>query len=56
VARAVIGAGYDLLELRPLGASLEEVFMELTRDEPDLPAHPEDTEYFDLEVEQPLGG
>jgi ABC-2 type transport system ATP-binding protein len=56
VARAVIGAGYDLLELRPLGASLEEVFMELTRDEPGLPAHPEDTEYFDLEVEQSLGG
>jgi ABC-2 type transport system ATP-binding protein len=56
VARAVISAGYDLLELRPLGASLEEVFMELTRDEPGLPAHPEDSEYYDLEVEQSLGG
>jgi ABC-2 type transport system ATP-binding protein len=55
VARAVITAGYDLLELRPLGASLEEVFMELTRDEPVLPAHPDENEYLDEEVEQPLG-
>jgi len=30
VARKVIGAGYDLLELRPLGMSLEEIFLELT--------------------------
>lgn len=30
VARQVIGAGYDLLELRPLGMSLEEIFLELT--------------------------
>jgi ABC-2 type transport system ATP-binding protein len=56
VARAVINGGYDLLELRPLGASLEEVFVELTRDEPALPAHPEESEYFEPEVEQPLGG
>ena len=32
VARAVIKAGYDLLELRPVGMSLEEIFLELTRD------------------------
>ena len=56
VARAVITAGYDLLELRPMGASLEEVFMELTRDEPELPAHPEENEYLDAEIEQSLGG
>jgi ABC-2 type transport system ATP-binding protein len=56
VARAIITAGYDLLELRPMGASLEEVFMELTRDEPDLPSHPEENEYLDAHVEQPLGG
>jgi len=30
VAKKVIGAGYDLLELRPLGMSLEEIFLELT--------------------------
>lgn len=30
VAKAVVGAGFDLLELRPLGMSLEEIFLELT--------------------------
>jgi ABC-2 type transport system ATP-binding protein len=30
VAKKVISAGYDLLELRPLGMSLEEIFLELT--------------------------
>jgi ABC-2 type transport system ATP-binding protein len=34
VAKAVIEAGYDLLELRPIGMSLEEIFLELTREEP----------------------
>jgi ABC-2 type transport system ATP-binding protein len=34
VARAVVTAGYDLLELRALDLSLEEIFLELTRDEP----------------------
>lgn len=33
VAKAVISAGYELLELRPVGLSLEEIFLELTRDE-----------------------
>jgi len=37
VARAVVGAGYDLLELRPLDLSLEQIFLELTRDEPAIP-------------------
>ena len=32
VAKQVIKSGYDLLELRPLGMSLEEIFLELTRD------------------------
>jgi len=32
VARIVVEAGYDLLELRPVGMSLEEIFLELTRD------------------------
>jgi ABC-2 type transport system ATP-binding protein len=30
VAKQVIKAGYDLLELRPVGMSLEEIFLELT--------------------------
>jgi len=34
VAKVVVGAGYDLLELRPVGMSLEEIFLELTRDDP----------------------
>jgi len=33
VAKVVMGAGYDLLELRPVGMSLEEIFLELTRDD-----------------------
>jgi ABC-2 type transport system ATP-binding protein len=33
VAKAIIAAGYDLLELRPVGMSLEEIFLELTRDD-----------------------
>ena len=38
VARAVVGAGYDLLEIRPVGVSLEEIFLQLTRDEPTVVA------------------
>jgi len=43
VARAIVGAGYDLLELHPIGLSLEEIFLQLTRDEPTPPA-PDDSE------------
>jgi ABC-2 type transport system ATP-binding protein len=32
VAKAVIDAGYELIEMRPVGASLEEIFLELTDD------------------------
>jgi ABC-2 type transport system ATP-binding protein len=32
VAKAVILAGFELLEMRPVGLSLEEIFLELTRD------------------------
>ena len=31
-AKAIIQAGFDLLEMRPVGLSLEEIFLELTRD------------------------
>ncbi len=47
VARAVINAGYDLLEMRPLSLSLEEIFLELTRDE----AEAVDTGETDLQDE-----
>jgi ABC-2 type transport system ATP-binding protein len=33
VARAVVQANYDLLELRPIGMSLEDIFLQLTREE-----------------------
>lgn len=38
VARAVIDAGYDLLEMSQSGMSLEDIFLELTRDEPEPPS------------------
>ena len=38
VARAVVQAGFDLLEMRTISMSLEEIFLELTRDEPIPPA------------------
>ena len=38
VTRAVIKAGLDLLELHPESLSLEEIFLELTRDEPPAPS------------------
>jgi len=37
VARQVINAGYDLFELRSIGLSLEDIFLQLTRDEPEPP-------------------
>lgn len=33
VARTTIKAGYDLLEMRPIGMSLEDIFLQLTREE-----------------------
>ncbi len=38
VARAVVEAGYDLLEMRSVGMSLEEIFLQLTRDDLDADA------------------
>jgi len=37
IARAIVEGGYDLLEMRPVGLSLEDVFLELTREEPTPP-------------------
>ena len=33
IARATVNAGYDLLEMRPIGMSLEDIFLQLTREE-----------------------
>jgi ABC-2 type transport system ATP-binding protein len=33
IARTIISAGFDLLEMKPLGMSLEDIFLKLTRDE-----------------------
>jgi ABC-2 type transport system ATP-binding protein len=33
VARTTVKAGFDLLELRPIGMSLEDIFLQLTREE-----------------------
>jgi len=46
VARALVNAGYDLLEMRPVGMSLEDIFLELTRDEPS-PPEPAGEEYYE---------
>ncbi|MFZ6027538.1 MAG: ABC transporter ATP-binding protein [Chloroflexota bacterium] len=37
VARAIVNGGYGLLEMRPVGLSLEDIFMELTREDPNMP-------------------
>jgi ABC-2 type transport system ATP-binding protein len=37
IARVVVTGGFDLLEIHPMGVSLEEIFMQLTRDEPQPP-------------------
>ena len=44
VARAVVTAGYDLVDFRSITLSLEDIFIELTRDEP---KHPEVDGEFD---------
>ena len=52
VARAVVGSGYDLLELHPVDISLEEIFLQLTRDEPDvleMDGHIDDIEMNELD-------
>ena len=38
IARSVVKGGFDLLDLHPIGISLEDIFMQLTRDEPQPPA------------------
>lgn len=49
VARAVVNAGFHLLELRPIGMSLEDIFLQLTRDEPTPPLTSDEGLYEDEE-------
>jgi len=43
VAKAIVNEGYDLLEMGRKGMSLEDIFLELTRDEPEPPSVADDT-------------
>jgi ABC-2 type transport system ATP-binding protein len=47
LARAVITANFDLLELRQVSLSLEDIFIELTREEPEPPSIAEDASLVD---------
>jgi ABC-2 type transport system ATP-binding protein len=38
IARQVVDAGFDLVELRSIDLSLEDIFIQLTRDEPEPPS------------------
>jgi len=49
VAKTIISAGYDLLEMRPVGISLENIFLQLPRDEPSHPESPWDEPIEDEE-------
>lgn len=52
VTRAVVNANYNLLEIRQVGISLEDIFLQLTREEP----QPPETAEVDLETEEELTG
>lgn len=52
VARALVQAGFGLLEMRPVGMSLEEIFLQLTREEP-APPEPAGDELLD-EIDEDL--
>lgn len=49
VARAVVTSGYDLVELHPVGLSLEDIFLQLTRDEPIAPEMADVDDFIELE-------
>lgn len=42
VVREIVSAGYDLLEFSPVSMSLEDIFLQLTRDEVDIRTGPAD--------------
>jgi ABC-2 type transport system ATP-binding protein len=54
VAKAVVNGGYSLIELRPVGLSLEAIFMELTREDPELPQVDESSPEDELDDDAPV--
>jgi ABC-2 type transport system ATP-binding protein len=52
IARAIVNGGYDLLEFSPVQLSLEDIFLELTRDEPEAAEYEEDE--TDLSEDEPV--
>jgi ABC-2 type transport system ATP-binding protein len=53
VARAIVSAGFDLVDFRSNTLSLEDIFIELTRDEPQLPNMDEEYHHDTLNVSEP---
>ena len=49
VARTVVNQGYDLLELRSIGLSLEDIFLQLTREEPEPPSMAAEDDFIQTE-------
>ncbi len=49
VARTAVNQGYDLLELRSIGLSLEDIFLQLTREEPEPPSMAADDDFVQAE-------
>jgi gliding motility-associated transport system ATP-binding protein len=49
VARALVQAGYNLLEMHAIGVSLEDIFLQLTRDEPS-PLEPAGDDLLDRDL------
>jgi len=49
VARTIIEAEYDLLEFHPINLSLEDIFLQLTRDETEAPIEPYTEDESDVE-------
>lgn len=60
IARKVVSSGYDLLELKPLGLSLEDIFLELTKeqesqlDDEEADIEPEDEDEDENEEDENL--
>ncbi|NMC14505.1 MAG: ABC transporter ATP-binding protein [Chloroflexi bacterium] len=50
VARKLVASGYDLLELKPLGLSLEDIFLELTKEQNEEIEEREEDELEESEV------
>ena len=48
IARVIINAGYDLLELKSIALSLEDIFLQLTREEPEPPSTDDTVEEMEL--------